>query len=123
MNVFQKIKLIEEQAQLVFGTKFNKNFAQVISRLCHYKRGHIREITFEEKELLDFLIQKGYNLRTIDEYFRLKNAPNDLKEKLSLKKIGIKKALREITQRKKKRYCILDKELINDIRKFVRCLK
>ncbi len=114
MDVFAKLREIIETVMSEFELSQIELF-QATQKLCnkwHYKKKKNVELTKKEVMLYEWYLNNNYNPSTIYKWMLLiKDAPDEVKDKLSNGQIGVSKA-RALVKEYKQLNCISQQEFI-----------
>lgn len=120
MNVFEKMKVIEEQIKTELPHIKARELPRRFSRVSHYVRGTLKSVDEDDRRLYDFLLRNKLNHRTVHNWFLLRGAPPDLRNKLENREIWIRNALKEMAMIRRVQEQPYDKSILLDIRRYIK---
>ena len=119
INVFEKIKAIEEQIKLELPHLNLNKTTYMFGSVSHFISGEIKNLNEDERALYDFMIRHKLNHKTTYNWFLLKNAPHELKIKIN-NGLWLRHALKEMAMYNHAKENPNDTSIIKDIQKYVR---
>ena len=119
MNVFMKVRQVRELIKAELDENLtHKQLTQILQRIFNNwyrkKNKSKAKITKQEVEIYEILMNNSINPGTAYRWFLLANSPDELKQKLMTRKIGINQAFKE-KRVLKKIYSVTERELLDDV--------
>ena len=91
-NVFTKIHSVKEKLLPATQGLNDKQIRSILAHCWYYKAKRRKDITQKEREVNDLLLSHGISSKTAYEWFRMIDAPDHIKQKLSKGEISFAEA-------------------------------